>query len=131
MCKVGLADFMNGDDVRMIQSGSFGLLYETPHALLIVQNFSGQDFQGHITVQLCIARQIDFTHPACAELGADFVATKMCTRGDCYVGPTACVLWCGMTLSEYDFPLKLPLKTHSESHAKGQVEKLRLEEVRI
>src|SRR5437868_10817909 len=79
----GDADFINREDVRMIQGrGRPGFLNESLQALLI----RGQRFRKNLncdrSVQLQVARQIDFAHPALTNLRADFVATKFCAGGN-------------------------------------------------
>ena len=45
---------------------------------MIARNISGKNFQGNVTIELRVAREINFTHPAFAQLGTDFVTTEFC-----------------------------------------------------
>ena len=73
--RVDLFDFMNGDDVWMIQRGSsLGFLNKATHARLIGSNIGGQDLQSHSAIEFCVLREIDLTHSAFTDFRADFVA---------------------------------------------------------
>src|SRR5206468_10782845 len=77
-----LVDLVNCDDVRMIQRRSgLRLLHEPPHAIRMSSNIRRQNLQRNFAIQLCILRQINFTHSARANLCADFVTAKSYTGG--------------------------------------------------
>ena len=71
-------DFVNGEDVWMIESRSgFGFLYEAAHTLLILCDIRRQNLQSDGAFKFGVLSQIDFTHPARANLRADFIATDV------------------------------------------------------
>jgi hypothetical protein len=49
------------------------LALETAPSFGIGTEMTGHEFQRHLAVELIVCGQIDFTHPASAELGGDFV----------------------------------------------------------
>src|SRR2546425_12839146 len=77
------ADFINREDVRMIQSrGRPGFLNESLQTLLI----RGQGFRKNLnrdrSIQLQVAGEIDLTHSALTNLRANFVTTKSGAGGN-------------------------------------------------
>ena len=64
-----LADFVDGDDVGMVQRGSgFGLLDETGPAVGIGVACFWQNLDGDETVQALVAGLVDLAHAALADL---------------------------------------------------------------
>jgi len=63
------ADFMNGDDVRVIQ-GRRGarFLLESAQAIFVAREFPGQNLEGDPPPQARIFGEVDFAHPASADL---------------------------------------------------------------
>src|SRR5512132_2779400 len=86
-----LADFVDMGNVRMVEGrGGLGLLHETKHALATGCQLSWQDFQRNVAIKLKVLRQVDFTHPALAQLGQNLVAAKLCACGETHrVKPSA------------------------------------------
>jgi hypothetical protein len=69
---VGLADLVNGDDVRMIQRRRrLGLANETVHSVSVVGEFRRQDLEGDFTAKRRILREIHLAHPAFADWRQD------------------------------------------------------------
>src|SRR2546426_8044393 len=74
---VGLPDLINVRDVGTLQlRGRAGLLQETMEALLIARNVGRQNLERHCAIKLRVVREVNLTHPARAELRANFVAAK-------------------------------------------------------
>ena len=77
------ADFVNRDDVRMIERGNgFGFLLKAAQAFGVEREFCRQNFQGDVTFEFSIARQIHFAHSALAQQGKNFVLIEMCAWVD-------------------------------------------------
>src|ERR1043166_109014 len=73
------AHIVNRQNVRMIQgAGGLRFLFKSPETISVLRESGGQNFDRHVAIQLFIARAIDLTHPARAELRADFVTTELC-----------------------------------------------------
>ena len=71
---LGLVDFVNRADIRMIQPrGGFCLALETLAGLFVSQQVRREEFQGDGAVELGVLGLVDDTHAALAELGGDFV----------------------------------------------------------
>ncbi len=69
MHRIGLVNFVDGDDVGMIQSGcSLRFLDEALHAILMSSNIRGQNLQRNFAIEFCILRQIHLAHPTLANL---------------------------------------------------------------
>ena len=65
----GCSDFINCEDVRMIQSGScFCFLDESQQALLVRRQALRKDLDRHGSIQLSILRQIHLAHSTRANL---------------------------------------------------------------
>jgi len=65
MDPLGLLDREDRDDVRMIERGyGLGFSLEAHRAIRIARERLGEDFQRDVTIQLCVAGSVDFTHPA-------------------------------------------------------------------
>src|SRR5262249_12552099 len=63
-----LSDFMNGNDVRMIErGGSFGFLDESPKTLVVAGKSSRQKFERNAPIQPAIFSQIHLAHSTFAE----------------------------------------------------------------
>src|SRR6266404_194550 len=77
-----LANFVDVRDVGMVERrGRLCLAHEALHAIAIRTNIGGQNFQCDFAIESCVLRQINLTHPARANLRADFVAAEFCS---CY-----------------------------------------------
>ncbi len=78
MLAVRLADFEDGDDVRMIERRrGAGFLFEAPNALGIARIVCGQDFQRDLASQARVGRQIDLAHAAAANARKNLVWPKL------------------------------------------------------
>ena len=70
------ADFVDRNDVRMIESGgSARFLLETFEARRVAGEFFRQNFDRHRTPEARVARAEDFAHAASANSRRDFVGT--------------------------------------------------------
>ena len=68
---------VDGRDVRMIQRGEhFRFALEPRQALRIVREGIGQEFDRDRAIELCVARAVDLSHSAFAQLGHDLIASK-------------------------------------------------------
>ena len=68
---------INCPNVRMVQrSKDSRLAREPPKAIGIRRQFARQNLNGDITPEPRIARSIDFTHPALADLGGDLIRAE-------------------------------------------------------
>src|SRR5438552_3774255 len=73
------ADIVNRKNVRMVQgAGSLRLLLKSPQSISVLRESCGKNFDCYIAIQFLIARAIHLTHPARAELRADFVTAESC-----------------------------------------------------
>ena len=69
-------NLMDLGDVRMIERGGrLRLTNEPLHTIAIRSNIRRQNFQRDSAIELGVLRQIHLTHPAHADLRADFIAT--------------------------------------------------------
>src|ERR1700738_763882 len=60
-----LANLVDGEDMRMIQSRSgSGFLHESPQSMFVRGELLGEDFDRNRSTQFRIKSEIDFTHPA-------------------------------------------------------------------
>ena len=74
---VGRLDFVNGDDVRVIQRrGGVRLLHESAAAILVADTIGRQHLDRDLAVEPRIASAIDLAHPSGADEGQDFVRTQ-------------------------------------------------------
>ena len=65
---------MDRPDVRVVERGQYQrLALETGETIRITREGVRQHLQRHLTIQLEVARAVDFTHPAGAKCGKDFV----------------------------------------------------------
>ena len=69
--------------VQRRQSLRFAL--ETGEVVGVVGESGGQDFDGHVSIQLGIAGPIDLAHPARAEGRKNFVGSEMVAGGEAHV----------------------------------------------
>ena len=68
------ADFVNRDDVRMIQSGCRkGFLPKTADAVFVFGDPGGKQFESDGAIQPRVFRQINFAHSALADLLDNFI----------------------------------------------------------
>jgi hypothetical protein len=74
-----VGDFMNRADVRMIERGGCARL-AMKLAARIAANCSCHQLDSHVALQLCVARTINFAHPAGAEQADDFVPAESSAR---------------------------------------------------
>jgi hypothetical protein len=71
---IGCVDFVNSDDVGVIQCGSgLGLLREAALAVGIRHLLRRQEFDGHEAIEAHVAGTIDHAHPALADFFQQFV----------------------------------------------------------
>src|SRR4030095_14095043 len=79
MQAVNLTDFMNRNDIRMIE-GRRGLCFtdEAVHPIGIFSKVWRQNLQSHFTIERGVLSQIHLAHSARAQLRADFVAAEFC-----------------------------------------------------
>ena len=59
-----------------------GLLLEAAQSFCIGSEGGRENFDGHVATELRIASAIHDTHPALANLRADFVAAQLCASGN-------------------------------------------------
>ena len=70
-------DFMDGQNIWMVECRSASrLLHEPVHALLVLSEVGRKDLQSNGTVKLAVESEIDLSHSASADSGADFVAAE-------------------------------------------------------
>src|SRR5262245_47849852 len=75
------ADFVNGDDVGMIERRSrLCLLLEAPHALGISRKLSRQELERYFAIEPRVERQMDFAHAAASERSEQLVSTELAAR---------------------------------------------------
>src|SRR3989441_8944223 len=75
-----LADFVNREDVRMIQSrGGAGFRLKAAQARFVGNEVSRQDLQSHLAVQPSILRQINLAHAARTETLDNLIWTDLAT----------------------------------------------------
>ncbi len=73
----GLADLVDGDDVRVIEGGRGPrLLCETAHPLRVGRVALGQELDRDLALEILIERAPDFAHPARAQPGEKLVAAE-------------------------------------------------------
>jgi len=66
---VGLVNFVNGADVRVVQRRrGLGFPLKTAEGLCVFGEFVGQELQGDVAAELEVFRLVHNTHPAAAEL---------------------------------------------------------------
>ena len=66
-------------DVWMVERrSSLSFLHKAPHALLFQSNIGRKNLQRDLAIQFRVLREINFAHPARAELRDDFVRAKFC-----------------------------------------------------
>src|SRR5438105_1646341 len=76
----GLADLMNGDDVRMIKRGDgLGFPDEAAEPVRIARSLDGQQLERHLAVEARILSQVNFTHPAGAERRENLIMAERLT----------------------------------------------------
>jgi len=79
---VAFADFVDGDDVRMIERGNRQcFLLEAAQAIGIVREFGGQELYRDFALQPRIFRQPDFAHAAFTQARKDSVLIDAALRG--------------------------------------------------
>ena len=77
------AEIVDGENVRMIElAGGAGFLFEAAQAFGIFREGTGENFYRDVAAELRIARAIDFTHSAGADLGDDFVGAEFGSSGE-------------------------------------------------
>ena len=82
---LGCSDFVNRQDVRMIQRRrSFRFLDKALETVLIRGKTLRKDLDRNHAVQLGIKREINLAHATSAELRADFVMTKFFSSFECH-----------------------------------------------
>src|SRR5262249_16841477 len=80
-----VTDVIEGTDVRMIQARHrSSLTFESLMELGVCREVIWQDFDRHRPIETSVTRAIDFSHPARAERGEDFVRSELCARGYCH-----------------------------------------------
>src|SRR5262249_15672013 len=75
----GLADVVNGADVRVLQGGdSAGLALKTFARLRRIRQIRAHYLDGDVASETRVAGQVDLAHTACAERGDDLVRSQAC-----------------------------------------------------
>src|SRR5207253_7058471 len=83
MSALRLPDLVNGDDVRMIERrGGLGFLDKAAHAIFVLCELGGQEFECDFTVEPVVFGEVNFAHPARAQRSNDFVSTKLCASAE-------------------------------------------------
>ena len=83
-----LVDLVDRKNVWMVQSGrGFGFLDEAANAIaggvsLLFEDVRGKNFECDFAVETGVVGKINLAHAAGAKLGADFVASDFCIRGE-------------------------------------------------
>jgi hypothetical protein len=78
----GLADLVNGADVRVVEAGGRARFPQQPVARRLVRKPRGwQQLQGDVAVESIVMGTIDFTHSAGAEQRADLVGSDAGSAG--------------------------------------------------
>src|SRR5436309_11210749 len=71
-------EMMNGQDVRMGKRGDCSrFLLEPAPSCRIAGHLRRQDFDGHVSAEPSVSREIDLTHPARAQRREDLILTEM------------------------------------------------------
>ena len=71
------ADFVNRDDVRMVEGArGFGFVAKAFEPGLVLRVFTRKQFQGYAAFELRVARGINFAHAADSDARDDFIATE-------------------------------------------------------
>ena len=74
---------INGGDIRMVQRGQCLRFALKPRQVVGVIGQRGrQDFDGHVAVELGVARAVDLAHPASAQRREDFVRAESVARSE-------------------------------------------------
>ena len=81
MNSAGFADFVNRNDIRMIQGGG-GLcfLHKPSHPVGISGKFRRQNLERNAAVEFCIGGKINFAHSASAQKFFDFIMPDFFTN---------------------------------------------------
>ena len=104
-----LPEVVDGDDGRMVERRRCACLeLEAAQPVGVVGQLRGQQLQRDVTIELCVAREIDFSHPARTEEGANDVPSE--TRAVCESHPGC---YCARepprrTAQRSTFPLIIP-----------------------
>ena len=79
---LGVIDFVDGADVRVVQGGrSFGLALKTAEGLCVVGEFVGKELQGNVATELEVFCLVHDTHPPAADLAEDAVMGNRLPHG--------------------------------------------------
>ena len=79
---IGLVDFVDGADVRMVQRRrGFGFPLETAEGLCVVGEFVGKELQSDVATELEVFRLINHTHPPAADPAQDAVMGNCLSHG--------------------------------------------------
>jgi hypothetical protein len=57
-------------------------LLEAAESLWVSRERCGEDFDGHIPIELWVSGAVHLTHAACADQRADLITAKVCASGD-------------------------------------------------
>src|SRR5687767_12460359 len=69
-----MPDFMNGDDVGVVESGSgAGFLFESAEAVFVGGEARGEQLESHPAAEASVLSEIYLTHPAAPDLADDLV----------------------------------------------------------
>ena len=72
---VGTADFIDRDDVRMVECGRcLRFLGKPPQPLCVLREPERQEFERDLSAEPCILSEIHFTHAARPEQRNDLIA---------------------------------------------------------
>src|SRR5579864_1387849 len=79
---IGLVDFVNGADVRMVQGGrGLGLALKTSERSRLIGEFVGKQLQYDVATQLEVFRFVYHTHAPAADLADDAVMGNRLSHG--------------------------------------------------
>src|SRR5262245_43698764 len=74
ICGIHLADFINDDDVRVIERGGYaGFLAKASDALSVFGEARRQQLERDLAAQPRVSRQIDLAHSSASDLSYDLV----------------------------------------------------------
>ena len=79
---VGFFQAVDRGNIRMIERReNLCFALETRHALAVAGKLIREDFNGHVTAEACIMREINFAHASSAEQRRYLVGPQFCARG--------------------------------------------------
>src|SRR2546421_13057326 len=88
---VFVAHLVNRDDVRVIERRSrVCFLIETAETIAVLGEPFSENFDGDLSTQARVFRQVNLAHPAFANLCADFVTAEFCAGTKSHYSVVTC-----------------------------------------